>query len=101
MSKHQWEDFSNPRNRRVLIKGCIKCGVLKGSSPKQLDSCVSTPLEKNTLIRMGWRLADPDKAINAEKEKSASKGLSKIFGSKSIGNKSKSDVSTEPDSAAA
>ncbi len=61
MDVHQWEDFSNPRNRRVLIKGCVKCGALRGSAQANLGTCVETSLENNPLAKMGWVLADGEK----------------------------------------
>jgi len=49
MGNHKWENFSNPRNRRVSVIGCIKCGAMKGSAAeKRGGDCVATSLEKST-----------------------------------------------------
>lgn len=63
MDIHNWVSFSNPRNRRVLIQGCLKCGALKNSfSNKKL--CHEVSLKKNSLIKMGWTLADSEALAN-------------------------------------
>jgi len=54
MEIHKWADFSNPRNRRVRIQGCVKCGALKSKSSSKGVRCRNRPLENNSLIRMGW-----------------------------------------------
>ena len=89
MSKHEWKDFSNPRNNRVKIEGCIRCGALKGSAAEKIGGkCVATSLEKNSLIRMGWIVVGAEKQADGIKTgvsdlaRTAATGWSTLYNSK-------------------
>jgi len=57
-AKHDWVTFKNPRNGKIRIQACIKCGVAKGLV--QSLHCVAVPNRDNPMRLLGW---DPDRAI--------------------------------------
>ncbi len=97
MGNHKWENFSNPRNRRVSVIGCIKCGAMKGSAAeKRGGDCVATSLEKSTLIRMGWTVVGSKEVeaivkvndtLRADAARTAVTGWSTLYDSKFKKNK--------------
>ena len=54
-SSHQWSTFYNPRNGRVRIQACAKCGIAKPLAAGRHD-CVSVPAEHNRLVNLGWKV---------------------------------------------
>lgn len=51
---HNWVTFYNPRNGRVRVTACAKCGIANDFRSKAL-SCVDVSLEKHPMKKMGWQ----------------------------------------------
>ena len=51
--KHIWVTFYNPRNGRVRISACTKCGVAKDPRAHLVECEVKT-IESHGMRKMGW-----------------------------------------------
>jgi len=51
---HQWVIFRNPRNGRVKVHGCAKCGAIR-NAVTDADKCVSN--SPNQLMLAGWKMS--------------------------------------------
>ena len=51
--KHIWVTFYNPRNGRVRINACAKCGVAKDPRA-HLVTCEVKEIEHHGMKKMGW-----------------------------------------------
>lgn len=51
---HNFISFYNPRNGRVSIKACAKCGVAKGLE-LSAKVCREMPMAENKMLKAGWQ----------------------------------------------
>jgi len=54
---HSWKLFYSPRNGRISIQACAKCGVAKGMV-HQGHKCSASGEKKSDRLK-GWTLAAP------------------------------------------
>ena len=49
--QHDWGTYKNPRNGRLKVTGCRRCGVIKSVNSLNLD-CIGS--KNNVLESSGW-----------------------------------------------
>ena len=59
--QHDWVTFYNPRNGRVRIKACDRCGLAKGLETPR-SKCKDVSLVDHKMRKAGWMplLSMPD-----------------------------------------
>ncbi len=55
-NKHQWVKFYNPRNKRVRISACAKCGIAQGPISNSV-TCENLMDAEHRMKKMGWEEA--------------------------------------------
>ncbi len=55
-NKHQWKQFSSPRNGRIKVEACEVCGIAKG----MVHSSYKCTKGKKNLRLQGWLLSNED-----------------------------------------
>ena len=51
---HHFIKFYNPRNGRVIIQACAKCGIAKGLE-LGAKVCREIPVQENKMFKAGWQ----------------------------------------------
>jgi hypothetical protein len=57
---HSWIMYSNPRNGRIQVKACIKCGVAHVFSGA-IRACSGSSSRPHSLEALGWKMVIPRK----------------------------------------
>lgn len=52
-TKHKWVKFYNPRNQRVRITACARCGIAKGPISNSVQ-CEPLGDSAHHMRKMGW-----------------------------------------------
>jgi hypothetical protein len=55
--KHSWVTFVNPRNGKVRLRACERCGMLKDNVSKSM-SCELVADSKHAMKRTHWKILD-------------------------------------------
>ena len=58
IKEHKWAEFFSPRNGRLSIKACDRCGVAKSIGTKKI-SCTPVSMEKKKSRLRGWSKRKP------------------------------------------
>ncbi len=55
-SDHDWVRFHNPRNRKVNVVACVRCGIAKGPISSNVV-CEELDQDSHRMQKMGWQAA--------------------------------------------
>ena len=61
-SKHQWVLFHNPRNKKVKVTACARCGIAKGPISMNVV-CEDLGKRAHRMQKMGWEKAPKLKLV--------------------------------------
>ena len=61
---HNFVKYYNPRNGRVSIQACAKCGIAKGFEVAQRH-CNLSNAHENKMHAAGWHIQQPDTSLVA------------------------------------
>lgn len=50
---HNWVSFSNPRNRKIQVVACSRCGFMRTNVNKHVD-CNVAAADGNKIKALGW-----------------------------------------------
>ena len=53
--KHNWVTFRNPRNGKVCVRACERCGMVKDRL-SSIVACELVPETKHQMKKMGWKI---------------------------------------------
>jgi len=63
-NKHQWKEFSNPRNGLITIKACGICGIAKS----MVHDSYKCKKENNKIQLKGWKMISKDNIVYTSKD---------------------------------
>ncbi len=55
--KHKWVTFGNPRNGKVRLRACERCGIVDDRVSSALV-CEVVPDAQHGMKKMGWKILD-------------------------------------------
>jgi len=53
--KHNWVTFKNPRNGKVRLRACERCGLVEDSVSRVM-ACELVPESQHRMKKMGWKI---------------------------------------------